>query len=100
MTTPTDTTVTMQVSDLEALIRRVVHEVVHDEILLLIERAHLSPLNDWSQEGPDDPEGDQALLAEALTMRQEYRSGGTDWQDWQAFKSELQRSEAAGELPD
>jgi hypothetical protein len=85
------TTIAMSPADLEALIRRVVRE----------ELSRLSPsiLDDWSHEGPDDPEGDAALLQEALEVIQQREQHGDTSVSWEEFQAELRRAEAAGELP-
>jgi hypothetical protein len=85
-------TATIRLTDLEAMIRRVIRE----------ELAHhaLSVLDDWSQEGPDDRAGDEESLADALVVLEEYKDRPEAWADWEDFKAELARAEAAGELPD
>ena len=57
-----------------------------------------SILEDWEQEGSNDPEEDKALLTEALVIRQQYRENRTRGQDWEKFKAELKVAEDAGEL--
>jgi len=99
MKTNPQATITISLAELEALIRRVVHEAVHEEFSHLLRRLHPSILEDWEQEGPGDPAGDAKLLAKALTMSQEYDKSQKDWKDWQDFKSELKSAEDAGELP-
>ncbi|MCS6841146.1 MAG: hypothetical protein RMJ54_14680 [Roseiflexaceae bacterium] len=89
---------TLTLEEMEALIRRVVREAVHEEIERALRR--LSIAEDWSHEGPDDPEGDQRLLTEALEERERYRTDQTGWQSWDRFKAELKAAEARGELPD
>ncbi|HYN87710.1 MAG TPA: hypothetical protein VER55_04235, partial [Ardenticatenaceae bacterium] len=57
---PSQIIVQLSPSELEVLIRRVVRE----ELRRLI-RPLLRPMaEDWSQEGPDDPAGDEVLLTE------------------------------------
>ena len=70
---------TVSMADLENLIRRVVREVVHEEISRLPRAAGYSILDDWSQEGPDDPEGDDELLREALIVLEEYGDKPETW---------------------
>lgn len=87
------TTVSLGPNELETLIRRVVRE----EITRLLR----SPaLKDWRQEGPDDPVEDELLLHEALAVLQEYGDKPEAWLNWEDFEAELDRAEAAGELPD
>ena len=90
------TTIALSPADLEALIRRVVRE----EIGRLLAATKPSILDDWSHEGPDDPEGDAELLKEALEVIKEYGDKAGAWTDWETFKAEMRQAEAAGELPD
>ena len=82
--------------ELESLVRRVVHQ----ELRKLLEPSRPKILDDWSQEGPEDPEGDEQLLREALATRSKYRDHPEDWIEWGDAEAELDRAEAAGELPD
>ena len=81
--------------ELEAFVRRVVRE----EIARLLHSPVSSILEDQSQQGPDDPAGDELLLREALAVLQKYRDKPEAWMDWEDFEAELDRAEAAGELP-
>ncbi|MCS7016669.1 MAG: hypothetical protein NZM42_11205 [Gemmatales bacterium] len=99
-TLPTQFTTTLTLEEMEALIRRVVREAVHEEFERVLRRLPLAIGEDWSHEGPDDSEGDRVLLAEALAERERYRTDRTGWQSWDEFKAELKAAEAAGELPD
>jgi hypothetical protein len=90
------TTVTLSPAQLEQLIRRIVRE----EVSRLLQPSKPSVLDDWSHEGPEDPEGDAELLQEALqVIRQREEHPGTSV-GWEEFKAELRQAEAAGELPD
>jgi hypothetical protein len=80
--------------ELEKLMRRVVRE----EISRLLHQPARSILDDWKQEGPDDPEGDAVLLGEALAVLREYGDKPDAWMSWENFEAELDRAEAAGEL--
>ena len=91
---------TLSLVEMEALIRRVVKEAVHEELTSILRLSPDSLLEDWSHEGPADPEGDRVLLAEALTQREQYRTDRQEWMDLDVFKAELTAAEAAGELPD
>lgn len=93
-------TTTLSLAEMEALIRRVVKEAVHEELARVMQRGPSSIVDDWAHEGPDDPAGDQALLAKALTERERYRTNPHESMDWETFKAELREAEAAGELPD
>jgi hypothetical protein len=54
--------------ELEKLVRR----VGRDEIGRLLQQPVGSILDDWKQEGPNDPEGDALLLREALAVLREH----------------------------
>ena len=98
-TPPTQATITISLIDLEALIRRVVREAVREELSRMLRKPRPPVLEDWEHEGPDDPKGDEELLAESLDMSQGHRENQEGWKDWEAFKAELKAAEAAGELP-
>ena len=84
------TTITQSPADLEALVRR----VVHDEITRLLQTPVRSILEDWKHEGPDDPKGDQALLSEALAVLEQYGNKPEAWTSWEEFERELQSGRA------
>ena len=98
MATPQFTT-TLSLTEIESLIRRVVKEAVHEEFARVMQQLPSSIVDDWSHEGPDDPEGDRLLLAEALAESERYRAHPQEHLAWKAFKAELREAEAAGELP-
>ncbi len=85
-------TTTISLTDLEAMIRRVVREE--------LDRRLPSIIDDWSQEGPDDPAGDEELLADALIVLEQYKDKPEAWTKWEDFETELDNAEATGELPD
>jgi len=94
--TPPQATITISLSELTALIRQAVHE----EFEKHAHRLRPPILDDWDQEGPDDPEGDAELLAEALKEHEHYRLHPETLTDWEDFKAELKLAEERGELPD
>ena len=74
-------TITANLTDLENLIRRVVREELTRQ-----SRAG-SILDDWRQEGPDDPAGDEQLLREAIEVSERYRvdkRGGKTLEEFEA----------------
>jgi len=91
----TRATVTVSMADLENLIRRVVRE----EISRLPRTSGYSILDDWSQEGPNDPEGDEELLREALVVLEDYGDKPETWTSLEDLEAELDKAEARGELP-
>lgn len=88
-------TITIEVNELERLIRRVVRE----ELARVHTLSDPAPTDDWEQEGPDDPAGDEELLAEAVALLESYSADKSGWMSLDEFKTELARAEAAGELP-
>lgn len=99
-TSPTQFSTTLTLEEMEAFIRRVVKEAVHEEFERAFRRLPLAIAEGWSHEGLGDPEGDRLLLAEALEERERYRADCAGWQGWDEFKAELKAAETAGELPD
>ena len=89
------TTGTLNPSELEVLVRRVVRE----ELTRLLRAPVRSILEDWRQEGPNDPAEDELLLSEALAVLQRHKDQPDTWMNWEDFEAELDRAEAAGELP-
>ena len=89
------TTVTLSPNELQVLVRRVVRE----ELTRLLRAPVRSILEDWGQEGPDDPAQDELLLREALAVLQGFEDQPEAWMNWEDFEAELDRAEAAGELP-
>jgi len=81
--------------ELESIIRRIVRE----ELVRLLRTPAQSLLEDWRQEGPEDPEGDETALAEALAVLREYEDKPDAWISWEEFEAELDKAEATGELP-
>jgi hypothetical protein len=66
---------------LETLLRKIVREE--------LARA-LNLLHDWRHEGPDDPDGDAAFLAEAL-QESERHDQAQDAIPWETVKAEWDR---------
>jgi hypothetical protein len=89
------TTIAVSQADLETLVRRLVREELHQ----LLNMPARSILEDWKQEGPNDPAGDALLLRDALTVLQQYENIPDAWMSWEDFEAELDKAEAAGELP-
>jgi hypothetical protein len=86
-------TVSVSLSDLESLMRRVIREE-------LARQRQQEILEDRTHEGPDDPEGDEDLLRDALAASQEYRTSKEGWLRWEDFEAKIERAEAAGGLSD
>ena len=85
MATPQFTTI-LSLNEMESLIRRVVKEAVREEFARVMQQLPSSIADDWTHEGPDDPEGDRLLLAEALAESERYRAHPQEHLDWKAFK--------------
>jgi hypothetical protein len=88
-------TIPTDLAAFETLVRRVVRE----ELQRLLEKPARSILEDWKQEGPNDPAGDALLLSDALEVLQKYKDSPEAWMSWEDFEAELDKAEAAGELP-
>ena len=82
-------------AELEGLVRRVVRE----ELSRLLREPIRSVLEGAEHEGPDNPAEDEMLLKDALAMLEEYGDKPESWMNWEGFEAELDRAEAAGELP-
>lgn len=82
-------------AELETMIRRVVRQ----ELAAFFGSPSRSILDDWRQEGPDDPAGDALLEREALAALEADRDRPEAWLSWEESEAELDRAEAAGELP-
>jgi predicted house-cleaning NTP pyrophosphatase (Maf/HAM1 superfamily) len=95
--TMTQATITIGLTDLEDLIHRTVQEAVREELVRLLRTPDRSILEYWEHEGPEDPAGDEELLAEALAMIQQYEENPEGWKTLEEFEAEL--AEAAHELP-
>jgi hypothetical protein len=91
-TTPAEPIISMTRSDLESLIRGVIREELRRALRLV------NPLDDWSHEGPDDPEGDEIIAREALAQIAEYEKNPYRRMTLEEYEAELTRAEAAGEL--
>jgi len=98
-TTTTEAAIVINLTDLENLIRRVVREAVREELTRLLRTPDRSILDYWEHEGPDDPAGDEQLLAEALTLIQQYEKNPEGWKTLEDFEAELAEAEARHELP-
>jgi hypothetical protein len=53
-----------------------------------------------TQDRPDDLAQDDLLVGEALLVLREHGNEPDAWMTWEDFEAELDRAEAAGELPD
>ena len=92
----TQTSISLSPNELESLVRRVIRE----ELIQLLRSPVRSILEDRTQEGADDRAQDNLLLGEALGVIQEIGDKPDAWMSWEDFEAELDRAEAAGELPD
>ena len=82
-----------------ATLRGVVQQAVREEMTRFFQTPPSTLLEHWLHEGPYDPEGDAKLLAEALVVSKQYRQSREGWKSLDEFEAELERAEAAGELP-
>ncbi len=89
-------TISIDPRELEGLVRRVVRE----ELMRLLRPEGKEYSETERHEGLEDPVEDDRLLREALAELQEYGDQPEAWMSWGEFEAELERAEAAGELPD
>lgn len=82
-------TTSISPEELEALIRRVVRE----ELTRLLQTPVQSILDDWKQEGPDNPIEDDLLLKDALAVLQSYEHKPEAWTSWEDFEAELDEAD-------
>ncbi len=80
-------------------LRELVRRVVREELARLLPRARPEILDDESHDGPEDSDADDQLLREALITLQEHQIRPEGWMAWEDFEAELDRAEAADELP-
>ena len=85
----------IKTAELEGLVRRVVRE----ELSRLLREQVRSILEGAEHEGPENPAEDEMLLKDALAVLEEYGDKPESWMNWEEFEAELDRAEAAGELP-
>ena len=99
-TTATEAAIIINLTDLENLIRRVVREAVREELTRLLRTPDRSILDYWEHEGPDDPAGDEQLLAEALVLIQQYEENPEGSKTLEEFESDLAGEKVAYRLQD
>ncbi len=81
--------------DLESLVRRVIRE----EFLAFL-RSPEATFETWQREEADEARHDSILLREALEILQADGDRPEAWISMEEAEAELDRAEAAGELPD
>ena len=80
-------------------LERYVRRIVREELVRLLGRQ--TPISEnWQHEGEPDEAGDALLLQAGLAVLEEYGERSETWMNWADFEAELERAEAAGELPD
>ena len=80
---------------LETMVRR----VVRSELVRLLRSPRQTVLAEWAEAEERDAVEDNLLLSDALSVLQEYADKPGSWLNWNKFEAELDRAEAAGELP-
>ena len=70
-------------SELETLVRRLVRE----ELARLLQQPVHSILDDWTQEGTEDPAEDELLVSEALEAIRKYGNKPEAWISWQDLET-------------
>lgn len=77
-----ETTITVTVAELEAIIQRVVQETVREEMKRLL-------FEFWTQEGEDDPREDEILLRDALEQIEKYGDDHSSFITLEELEAEL-----------
>jgi hypothetical protein len=85
----TTATITMTLSELEALVRRVVQETLREELTRALRSPDRAVLEFWEHEGPEDPEGDAELLADAEAVIAQYERNPSGWVTLEEFEADL-----------
>ena len=80
--------------ELEGLIRRLIRQ----ELVALL-HSPVDTLEEWKRQSVDDPDGDALLLRDALAVLEAEGDDPEAWMSWDEVEAELDRAEAAGELP-
>ena len=86
----------MSPDQLEQLIRR----IVRAEVSQLLRPSKPSPLDDWSHEGPEDPEGDAELLQEALVVIRQREQNPRTSVGWEELEAELRQFRGVNQMDD
>ena len=81
--------------ELENMVRRVVREEFVDLL-----RSPEALLEAWRREEASEARHDAILLREALEVLEADGDRPEAWMSWEEVEAELDRAEAAGELPD
>jgi hypothetical protein len=87
--------VEVNLADLETMVRR----VVRSELVRLLRSPKQNVLAEWAKADERDAVEDSLLLHEALSVLNQYADKPESWLNWDEFEAELDRAEAAGELP-
>lgn len=77
-----ETTVTMSVAELEAIIQRAVQEAVREEMERVL-------FEFWTREGEDDPREDEILLRDALEQIEKYGDDHSSFITLEELEAEL-----------
>lgn len=90
----TETVVTLTISELEAIIRRVVHEEMRQQSDWIVREL----IEFWRNEGPPDLEDDELLAREALEQIEKYQDDFSSCITLEELEAEL--AAEANELSD
>ncbi len=98
-TTTAQATITISLADLESIIQHAIQKAVREELTRLLRTPDRAILDYWEHEGPEDPAGDEKLLAEALVSIEQYEKNSQGWKTLEEFEAELTQAGASHELP-
>jgi hypothetical protein len=74
--------------------------IVREEVGRLLQPTKPSIFDDWSHEGADTPGDDADVTQAAREAIRDHEANPEASLSWDEFEAELDRAEAAGELPD
>lgn len=89
-----ETSTTVSVAELEAIVRRVVREEIRHQADWIVREM----IEFWRNEGPPDPEDDEMLLKDALEQIEKYKDDYSGCITLEELEAEL--AAESNELPD
>jgi hypothetical protein len=82
MSAAVETTITVSIPELEAIIQRAVQEAVRKEMKHVL-------FEFWTQEGEDDLDEEERVLADALMIVEQRKQDRAGWKTLEEFEAEL-----------
>jgi len=97
MSATSENTVTINLPQLEALVRRLVREAVREELKRVFSTRLRELIEEWEHEGVDEPGDDEKLLADALEVIKCYGDDHSKYITLEELEAEL--AAEASEMP-